>query len=69
MGGISTADEAIEMMIAGASSVQVGAAIFADAYTPKRVIDGMAAFCEREAIDNIGSITGTVILHEKDLDW
>jgi dihydroorotate dehydrogenase (NAD+) catalytic subunit len=69
MGGISSAETAIEMMIAGASSVQVGAAIFADAYTPKRIIDGMTAFCEAQSLENIGLLTGTVKLHEKDLDW
>ena len=39
MGGISCWQDAIEMMLAGARAVQIGAALFTDPYTPVRVID------------------------------
>jgi dihydroorotate dehydrogenase (NAD+) catalytic subunit len=60
MGGISTAEDAIEMMMAGAATIQVGAAIFADAYAPKKIIDGLEEYCIREGIGNISEIVGGV---------
>ena len=41
MGGIATWEDAVEIMMAGASAVQIGAAIFADPYTPVKVIEGL----------------------------
>ncbi|EGC01487.1 dihydroorotate dehydrogenase [Ruminococcus albus] len=60
MGGVSTWEDAIEIMMAGASLVQVGAAIFADPYAPVKIIDGMQKFCEDNGINNISEIVGTV---------
>lgn len=60
MGGISTAEDAIEMMMAGAQAVQVGAAIFRDPYAPVKIIDGMNEWCDRNGIKSITEIVGTV---------
>ena len=60
MGGVSTWEDAIEIMMAGASLVQVGAAIFADPFAPVKIIDGMQKFCEDKGINNISEIVGTV---------
>lgn len=60
MGGISTWQDAVEMMMAGASAVQVGAAIFADPYAPIKIIDGLEQYCIDNNIDNISQIVGTV---------
>ena len=60
MGGIATWEDAIEMMMAGAGAVQVGAAIFADPYAPVKIAEGMQKFCEDNGIDNISEIVGTV---------
>lgn len=60
MGGISTWEDAVEMMMAGASAVQVGAAIFADLYAPVKIIDGLEKYCEDNGIANISEIVGTV---------
>ena len=60
MGGISTWEDAVEMMMAGASAVQVGAAIFADPYAPVKMIDGLEKYCEDNGIANISEIVGTV---------
>ncbi len=59
MGGISTWEDAVEMMMAGASAVQVGAAIFADPYAPVKMIDGLEKYCEDNGIANISEIGGT----------
>lgn len=60
MGGISTWEDAVEMMMVGASAVQVGAAIFADPYAPVKMIDGLEKYCEDNGIANISEIVGTV---------
>lgn len=60
MGGISTWEDAVEMMMAGASAIQVGAAIFGDPYTPVKIIDGLEKYCEDNGISNISEIVGTV---------
>ncbi len=60
MGGIATWEDAVEMMMAGASAVQVGAAIFNDPYAPVKIIDGMERWCRENNIANISEIVGTV---------
>lgn len=60
MGGVSTWEDAVEIMMAGAQLVQVGAAIFNDPYAPVKIIDGMERFCEERGIANISEIVGTV---------
>ena len=60
MGGVATWEEAVEIMMAGASAVQVGAAIFNDPYAPIKIIDGLEQYCIDNNIDNISQIVGTV---------
>lgn len=58
MGGISTWEDAVEMMLAGAAAVQMGTAIFSDPYSPLKVIDGLAEYMEKNAIKSLSEITG-----------
>ncbi len=60
MGGISTAEDAIEMMMAGAKAVQMGTAIFTDPYSPLKVIDGIEKYMIENNIENLSEITGSV---------
>lgn len=60
MGGISTAEDAIEMMMAGAKAVQIGTAIFTDPYSPLKVIDGIEKYMIDNNIENLSEITGSV---------
>ena len=60
MGGVSTWEDAVEIMMAGASLVQVGAAIFNDPFAPVKIIDGLQKYCEDKGIANISEIVGTV---------
>ncbi len=60
MGGVSTGEDAIELMMAGASAVQVGMAVFCDPYAPIRIIDEMQAFLEERNISDVKDIIGTV---------
>ncbi len=60
MGGIATWEDAAEMMIAGATAVQVGTAMFRDPYAPLKIIDGLRAFGERQGLKSLSELTGTV---------
>ena len=60
MGGISSWQDAIEMMMAGASAVQMGTAIFNDPYAPIKVCEGMEKFLTEQKIEKISDIVGTV---------
>lgn len=60
MGGISTWQDAVEMMMAGASALQVGAALFTDPYAPVKIIDGLQKYLDDNGIKDINSIVGQV---------
>ena len=60
MGGVSTWEDAAEMMMAGASAIQVGAALFRDPYAPLKIIDGLKDFCEKQGLSSVSELTGTV---------
>ncbi|MBQ6633169.1 MAG: dihydroorotate dehydrogenase [Ruminococcus sp.] len=60
MGGVATWEDAVEIMMAGASAVQVGAAIFADPYAPVKIIEGLEKYCIDNNLENISEIVGTV---------
>ncbi|MBI3436755.1 MAG: dihydroorotate dehydrogenase [Proteobacteria bacterium] len=59
-GGISSAEDAIEYMLAGASAVQVGTATFLRPQAMLDVIEGIAAFCARKGIAKVSALTGAV---------
>ena len=59
MGGVSSWEDAVEMMMAGASLIQVGAALFTDPMTPLKIIDGLEDYCRRQNTD-LKDIVGTV---------
>ena len=58
MGGVSTSEDVIEMMLAGASAVQVGAANLVDPYACKNIIDGLPRAMEKYGITNLEDIIG-----------
>ncbi len=58
MGGISTWEDAVEMMLAGASAVQMGTAIFSDPYSPLKVIDGLADYMDKNGIKSLSEVVG-----------
>lgn len=60
-GGIASADDALEFMLAGATAVQVGTAIFADPRAPLEIVEGIEAFMEREGIHRMSEIIGAAI--------
>jgi dihydroorotate dehydrogenase (NAD+) catalytic subunit len=57
-GGVSSAEDAAEMMLAGASAVEVGAANLRDPFACKRIIEDLPGVCERLGVDRISGLTG-----------
>jgi len=62
MGGIMEPDDAIELLIAGATAVAVGTANFIDPSTPFRVIDGIAAYLERHDMPSMKQLTKSIVI-------
>jgi len=60
IGGISTAEDALEFLIAGCRAVQVGTANFVDPTLYERVLDGIASYLERHSLSDIGQVVGTL---------
>jgi len=60
IGGIVTADDALEYMIAGARAVEVGTANFVDPESTLKIILGMEVYCRKKGIGNIEKIIGTL---------
>ena len=60
MGGVSTWEDAAEMMIAGASAVQVGTANFRDPMACVNIIEGLQRYAESLELVNISELTGTL---------
>ena len=62
IGGIATAEDALEFIIAGASVIQVGTANFYDPSASMKIIDGLADYCRKHHLENISALVGTVQL-------
>ncbi len=60
MGGICTAEDAIEFILAGATAVSIGTANFTNPYTTVEVIDGIEAYMRRHGVEDINELIGLV---------
>jgi dihydroorotate dehydrogenase (NAD+) catalytic subunit len=60
MGGIASADDVIEFMIAGAAAVQVGTANFVDPFIWTKMLNGITSYMDRHNITRIADLTGTM---------
>ena len=60
MGGVSTARDVIEMMMAGATAVEVGAANLVDPFASKKIVDDLPAEMEKYRIEKLSDIIGAV---------
>lgn len=58
MGGISSAEDAIEMMMAGATAVEIGAANLVDPYASKKIVEALPAAMEKYGISDLNDIIG-----------
>jgi len=60
-GGVTSAQDALEFLMAGASSVQVGTATFADPLAPLKVIEGLAAYVREQGLVSIREVIGAAL--------
>lgn len=60
MGGISKWEDAVEMLLAGATAIQIGTANFTDAYTPLKVIQGLNDYLDANGEKSVTDIIGKV---------
>jgi dihydroorotate dehydrogenase (NAD+) catalytic subunit len=63
-GGVATAEDALEFLMAGASAVQVGTATFADPLAPIKVIEGLAAYVRAQGLASIRDVIGVALPHQ-----
>jgi dihydroorotate dehydrogenase (NAD+) catalytic subunit len=65
-GGIATASDAVEYLLAGAAAVQVGTATFLQPAAMTTIIDGLATFCAQRDIARVSDLVGGIIIEEAD---
>ena len=61
-GGITTSKDAIEFIIAGASTVGVGTALFYDPLVCRKINDGIVEYLHRHELNSIASLIGSLVL-------
>ncbi|MBA2303417.1 MAG: dihydroorotate dehydrogenase [Acidobacteria bacterium] len=69
MGGIATAEDVLEFMIAGATAVQVGTASFVDPFIWTKLLDGIRAYMRRHRIETLSDLTGTLDTTARHKAW
>ncbi len=62
MGGIVTAADAVEFLLAGATAVQVGTASYADPRAVERLVKDLASWCKSHDVEKITSLTGALTI-------
>jgi dihydroorotate dehydrogenase (NAD+) catalytic subunit len=62
MGGISTATDVIEFMLAGASAVQIGTASYWDPCATEKIVDELQSYCQEHQIAKLAELTGGLVL-------
>lgn len=69
MGGIASGRDAIEMMMAGAAAVQVGAAMFRDPFAPVKIIGEMNAWCDTHGVEHVSDLCGSATAWDDGSGW
>jgi dihydroorotate dehydrogenase (NAD+) catalytic subunit len=64
MGGVQYWQDAVEFMLAGASAVAIGTALFVDPATPNKICDGLRHYMEKARISRLSDIVGALELPE-----
>ena len=62
-GGIVTAEDAIEFLIAGADTVGIGTALFYDPLVCKSINDGISTYLDNHGLDSVRSLIGSLSLN------
>jgi dihydroorotate dehydrogenase (NAD+) catalytic subunit len=69
MGGIATARDALEFIIAGATAVQVGTANFVDPFIWGKLLAGIADYMQRHNLAHISDLIGTIDTASREKEW
>lgn len=59
VGGVARGEHAVELLVAGASAVQVGTATFADPRAPARIAEELARWCRRRGVATVADLVGS----------
>jgi len=68
-GGISSGEDVVEFMLAGAAAVQVGTASFVQADAMIRILEQLQAFCEARGVEQVARFTGKVNVEHEPIEW
>ena len=60
MGGVSKWQDAVELLLAGASALQIGTAFFTDPYAPVKIIEGLHQYLDQNKITSVAALSGKV---------
>ena len=60
LGGISTWQDAVEMLLAGATALQIGTVLFTDPYAPVKIVEGLTAYMEKNGVKSLSELTGAM---------
>ena len=60
LGGISTWQDAVEMLLAGATALQIGTVLFTDPYAPIKIAQGLSDYMDENGIQSLSELTGGV---------
>ncbi len=60
MGGISKWQDAVELLLAGASALQIGTVFFSDPYAPVKILEGLQSYLDRSGIGSVTELTGQI---------
>ena len=69
MGGIATAADVLEFMIAGATAVQVGTANFVDPFLWRTLLEGLGAYMDGHGISRLAELTGSLDTSRREQAW
>jgi dihydroorotate dehydrogenase (NAD+) catalytic subunit len=69
MGGIASARDALEFIIAGATAVQVGTANFVDPFIWSKLLEGIGDYMARQQVATVADLVGTVDTRARDKEW
>jgi dihydroorotate dehydrogenase (NAD+) catalytic subunit len=69
MGGIATANDVLEFMIAGASAVQVGTANFVDPFIWSKLLKGIGDYMHRHRVNRLADLVGSIDTSTREKQW
>ena len=69
MGGIASASDALEFIIAGATAVQVGTANFVDPFIWSKLVSGLRTYMDRHDVARVSDLVGTIDTSSREKQW